>query len=307
MDGDVMISRASAGAHLRLLEVSTYLIDNLETAPAQVEFELAPGEGQEDTIWEVTTRAEASCVHPSQIAVSTEPTGNPVLYRALIGLRTLDKTASLSGVVFQDANANGTRDDGEIGTGGVQVDASPGEACRVAFVEPTYSYGDGTFQMDLPPGSWNLSAIPNGRRSEFVYRSAVDTIKLQLESGRRTGIELGYDFQGPNDLRVRVIEDSDANGSADINEQPLAAFFVCLEWPDRPFEGTCVRTNDSGFASFIGIPDGASSVYVRPTFSGFIVVTPAQAITTAGGVTSLTFLVRRIGTTGIPNCTAVSC
>lgn len=72
----------------------------------------------------------------------------------------------IEGLVYEDTNGNGSRDDGEPGISDVELTYESG-GWRLTVTTGT----DGTFGMDLNPGTWVLSIVtPDGYAAQTATR-----------------------------------------------------------------------------------------------------------------------------------------
>jgi len=61
----------------------------------------------------------------------------------------------IGGIVYEDKNGNGIREEGENGIGGVQVTVTSGDWSTTLTTAP-----DGTFSVALNPATWDVTVIP---------------------------------------------------------------------------------------------------------------------------------------------------
>ena len=151
--------------------------------------------------------------------------------------------ASISGIVFQDLDANGSRQAAEQGLPRVTVTA--GE--RRAVTDPGGRFYLGRVRGRRATVSVALDSAPNG----FVPTSP-DSIELDLAAPPPMPLFFGFVAQA--ELRVRVFVDATMNGVFDETDAPLEGVRVSLAG------GASVRTDRTGWAYFRGISPGPHQV-----------------------------------------------
>ena len=156
---------------------------------------------------------------------------------------TWEPRLSVSGIVFQDLNADGGQQAEEHGLPHVAV--TSGE--RRALTDPGGRFYLGRIRGRSATISVALDSVPSG----FVPTSP-STIELDLTAPPRMPLFFGLVAQA--ELRVRVFVDGTMNGLFDGTDAPLAGVRVSLA------DGPTVTTDQAGWAYFRGISPGRHQV-----------------------------------------------
>jgi SdrD B-like domain len=193
-------------------------------------------------------------------------------------------TGSLSGLVFNDLNGNGTMDPGEPGMGGVTV----------SLVPPPPGFGsvvsgpDGSFRFDgLPFGTWTLAEIvPSGFTQTAPPPPGRITATLDISHPNVPNLLFGN--QAPlSSLRIfgSVFVDVNGNGVLDAGEGPQAGVTVQLV---NTGSGQTLTTTTAADGTYLfdGLSAGTYTVSETPP-TGFTQTAPPPpgtfTVTGAGG------------------------
>lgn len=170
-------------------------------------------------------------------------------------------TASLSGVVWTDTDADGVQDAGETGIPGVTVTAVwAGPTGPVVLTVVTGS--DGSWAIThLPPGSYTATVsqptVPAG-----LVPSTPLTVSVSVPADGTAVVQHG---ETPSaSIGDHVWRDTDRDGIADTNEPGLAGVTVRLHRPDGTVVATAV-TDGAGRYLFSGLVPGTYRVVVDVT------------------------------------------
>jgi hypothetical protein len=175
-----------------------------------------------------------------------------------------EPSAKLSGVVFQDLNADGQQQAGERGLPQVKVLAG---ADREALTDAGGRFYLGSIRGRHTDVAVDLATTPQG-----YMPTSPSTLEIDLSRPPPTPLFFGFVAQ--SELRVRVFIDAEGNGQYDATDVPLESIRISLE------DGTTVATDRSGWAFFRGISPGAYTVTLKvdDLASGYVPATaPSQA------------------------------
>ncbi len=173
-------------------------------------------------------------------------------------------TTSVSGEVYNDANASGTLDSGESGLGGWTVTLSNGST-----VLTTTTSASGTYSFThLAPGSYTLSEVV---QSGFVATSpASGSVPLTLASGQTL---IGQNFGDFQTITIggSIYNDIPGLGSFQSGDLGLAGWYLNLVGGGTTLTAV---TNASGSYTFTGVGPGS---YVLETIlpTGYVLTAPA--------------------------------
>src|SRR5205823_2806603 len=138
------------------------------------------------------------------------------------GIERLTPGATISGVVFGDANGNGTRDPGESGAGGFFVnldgngDGAP-DAARIAGSDGSYAF------TDLTPGTYTVFETPSSSAPQtFPPPPGTYTVNA-ANGGNFPNRDFGNMVSGVLGIGARIVFDLfktvDPNLAANIEAQ----------------------------------------------------------------------------------------
>ncbi len=202
------------------------------------------------------------------------------------------ETGTITGVVFNDINGNGTQDGGETAAVGaiVFLDSSStghyvdGDPTAVTDASGSYSFAG------LTPGSYAVGLVPSAGTFMTAGTPAATEVGVTTEAGyTNTAPGIGV-FNGAT-ISGLVFNDPNDSGAQDTGEAGLAGVTVYLDANNNgrldQGEATAV-TSGTGAYSFANVGPGAQTVReVVPT--GYAQTTPAgqaQSITPSSGQTA---------------------
>ncbi|MBI4342030.1 MAG: pilus assembly protein N-terminal domain-containing protein [Candidatus Omnitrophica bacterium] len=152
-------------------------------------------------------------------------------------------SASLSGIVFQDADGDGRWQPAERGLPRVTVRAG---ALREAVTDPGGRFYLGRVRGTQVGVSVDLGTVPQG-----WVPTRPTTVEVDLAHPPPS---LLFGFVPQSELRVRVFVDANGNGRYDATDVPLEAIGISLS------DGTLARTDRAGWVFFRGIAPGDYTV-----------------------------------------------
>jgi hypothetical protein len=280
-------------------------------------FEFHPYSG-EPGLWKPTTRPIGNgCFRTTPERVSS----GRVAYEARLGVQRATGTGSISVLVFEDANADGSRNPEEqpIKESGGHL-APDSDNCLIGRPAKSTSAQGVALFTDLPRGEWWVSGYVDDVRNDCQVDSTcnlfVSTLttgenaKVQLDEGETITVEVGYRLSRLGEIQVRVVEDLNGNGAVDPEEPaPTRGAQVC-HLRDGTDDVICQATSSSGRAIF-RLVAGKGTVYFSGTPENEVeveviegkkrsveLVVPADLSQNQGSDE---------GNVGISGCTAISC
>jgi hypothetical protein len=225
--------------------------------------------------------------------VQTAPSGGLGIHLTLPANYTLtgenfgDKTAAtptatITGTVFNDANGDGTRDNGETGLAGVQVYADLGNVGYFVTGDPT--------TMANATGGYTLSGLSAGNYIIRQVRPLGDAQTTPANGlGRHVTVSAGQTLAGQNFgdksaaappaiITGTVFNDANGDGTQDNGETGLASVQVYLDLGNVGYFVTgdpTTMTNATGGYTLAGLVAG--SYIVRQALPlGYVQTTPAN-------------------------------
>jgi hypothetical protein len=176
---------------------------------------------------------------------------------------------AIGGFKFEDSNANGARDPGEPGLGGVTIvlTVAGGSAQRTTVTDAAGNF----LFTDVTPGSYVLTeVVPAGYTQT---RPASDGIPVTLASGGSSLDNLFGNFHGVLTGSISGVKFNDLNGNGvrDAGEPGQAGVTITLAGGGQPTR--TVVTGSEGSFTFTGIPFGTYTVSETPP-SGFVQTAP---------------------------------
>ena len=185
-------------------------------------------------------------------------------------------TGSVEGSVFQDANDNGVRDDGELPTGAAQLalmgagdDLEFGTGDDVILAE-TVTDPDGTYVFSgvaTGPGRIMVSPTSLPGTAHLTTPGAVDIL---VAAGEATLVSFGWRPPDPGSIAIDVYDDANGDASHQVAELPVEGVVVSVtsagidgEWGTAddlgPFDAT---SDDTGAAAVGDLPPGPARIAV---------------------------------------------
>jgi uncharacterized repeat protein (TIGR01451 family) len=216
-----------------------------------------------------TTAADGTYSFPNldfadYVVVETQPAGytdaaeNPsnrvpvtVGAGAIAPINFGERGQSLGGVVYFDANLNGTRDQGEPGIGGVTVTLQRGDG---SLVGTTTTAADGSYGFTgLPLGTYLvIETQPAG------YTSAPENASNQASAtiGAGTVAPVNFGERGPS-LGGAVYLDNNLNGTRDTGEPGIGGVTITLQTTGGTATGVTTTAASDGTYQFPNVQPGA--------------------------------------------------
>ena len=194
--------------------------------------------------------------------------------------------ASLTGTVYADVNANGSRDLGEPGLGGVTVLLNStadgaGQAATTA-ADGTYSFAA------VAAGGGSVTVVP-GTGTSAVGPTMAPVTVAGVDGGV-VGPAFGLRTSGK--ASGTVFTDLNGNGKQDANEPGFAGAVVSLDLNvDGTPEFTATSTDGTGAFAFNNLPDGIHKLSVATPLNSKVTTVPTSLISIANGGPTSPFLV----------------
>ena len=190
-------------------------------------------------------------------------------------------SASISGTVFNDLNANGVRDSGEPALAGVRVYVDLNNLGYYKSGDPTaITSASGAYAISgLSAGSYLLRQL---LPAQFRQTLPGNGLALHVTVPGSTSTLGGFNFGDSQTVRVSgfVYDDANENGTRDSGEGVLAGVTVYL---DKNGDGKLddgepsTTTNSFGYFVIGDLPAGPYTVRVQPqgTYAGYVQTQPA--------------------------------
>ena len=208
-----------------------------------------------------------------------------------------DPPATIQGVLFIDANADGSREAGDVGIAGKTVNLSN----NGTIIGTAVTDANGAYRFtNQPAGTYTVTiAIPSGEKvsasgsSGTLLNSTVSvngTQTVSVISGSAATVNAGV--YAPGAISGTVFTDANADGTQQANETGLGGQAVNLVGPDGTTVLATTTTNPNGSYSFSGVAPGADTVsFTAPAGDRFttpssdpVTVTSGSAATVNAGV-----------------------
>ncbi|MDH3648574.1 MAG: carboxypeptidase regulatory-like domain-containing protein [Saprospiraceae bacterium] len=177
------------------------------------------------------------------------------------------QTASLGDLIWEDKNANGIQDNGELGIPGIEVRLLDGNGTYTGV--SVFTDLDGMYSFDnLEPGAYMVEIVyPAGLSISPLNQGSDDSVDSDFNpTTDRSGIyTLG---SGETDLTADaglyreaslgnyVWIDSNGNGIQDSGEMPIQGVIVTLYDGNGSQVGSSMTTDNNGAYSFTGLTPG---------------------------------------------------
>ncbi len=171
--------------------------------------------------------------------------------------------ARIAGVVWNDADGNGSANNGETGLTGLSVVLN--RAGSVVATATTDASGAYAFS-NIPTGTYTVSVVPStywGATYDIDGIGTPNAAALAVAAGEhRNGVDFGYQYAPPpGSLGDRVWNDANGNGVQDVGETGLAGVVVALYDADGTQLAT-VTTDGGGYYGFQGVSAGNYSIAI---------------------------------------------
>ncbi len=146
------------------------------------------------------------------------------------------RIGSLSGFVYEDVNGNGTKDAGENGIAGTQVDLTGVTNNGTSVTQTTITNADGSYQFqDLAPGTYTITETqPAGfldgqdRAGSLGGVAGNDVINSIPLAAGQMGTDYNFGEVREGGLSGFVYEDANGNGVKDVSDSGIAGVRVDL-------------------------------------------------------------------------------
>lgn len=198
------------------------------------------------------------------------------------------QTGTISGVVYNDINANGVADGNESGLGGVTIQLRSSNGNVIAT---TTTSGDGRYLFaGVNAGSYVVEEVdPVGFLSTTNNR-----VTLTLPAGGAGSANFGDQQQGA--VSGVVFNDFNGNGIQDPDEPGLGGVVITLDLGGGVIVTT--TTTLSGIYTFGNLPPGSYAVIIEQDPTGFVSTTPNRVPVNIppGGSANANFGDRQVGT-----------
>ncbi len=188
---------------------------------------------------------------------------------------TAQTYGSIKGFVFNDKNANGIQESGELGIRGIIITLSNGESTssdangKYAFVN--LLSGTYVLQAQLPNGYWFSPSHIGNKDKDSDFTDSGENVVYISKGQNLTNIDLGmYKLLGLGSTQLNgiVFHDKNANGLQETGETGIGGIKVSLEFNEIPL-GT-VTTDGTGKYKFFGLDERTYTVsFANPSVYTF--------------------------------------
>ena len=197
---------------------------------------------------------------------------------------------SITGTIYNDTNANGTKDTGETGLSGKTVYIDTNNNGALDMGEPnTQTSGSGTYSFsNLGPGTYQVrSVVPAGTTQTSSDPSLITMTSAQLASNTNIGFYIGSTISGS------VYNDVSGNGTKDGGDLGLAGITVYFDVNNNGLLDTgeqSATTDSNGNYSFTQLPPGTYRTrIVLPSGDQQTSSQPANITPTSGATNTFNF------------------
>jgi protocatechuate 3,4-dioxygenase beta subunit len=161
------------------------------------------------------------------------------------------QSSTISGVVFNDANGNGAKDNGENSLGGVRVELLDAAG---NVITSTVTAGDGSYLFaNVTPGNYKVREVdPLGFTS-----TTPNTVSIGVPAGGSAVANFG-DRQAGSISGV-VYNDTNSDGKQDEGEKGIGGVVILLLDINNTLVMTTTTTGN-GFYDFVNVPPGEYTV-----------------------------------------------
>jgi serine-aspartate repeat-containing protein C/D/E len=184
---------------------------------------------------------------------------------------TAQSYGSIKGFVFNDKNANGIQESGELGIKGITLSLNNGDNA-ISDANGRYTFSNllsGTYVMlaQLPNGYWFSPSHVGTKEKDSDFTDVGENVVYVAKGQNWTNIDLGmYKLigLGSTQLNGTVFHDKNANGIQETGETGISGVKVSLEFNQIPL-GT-VTSDAAGKYKFFGLDERTYSVsFVNPS------------------------------------------
>jgi hypothetical protein len=157
------------------------------------------------------------------------------VYEANLGFTLARGSASVSGVVFDDVNGSGARDENESAVAGVWIRLHTAGGCRLYDNEwATTTDANGEFEIDGLYAATYVPSIdlnPVGDGDFVTLRSEAPEIRVDQQGSRY--LKLPVKVGPPGSISILAFDDNNGNGTRDAGEDAVAGANVCVAMKSR--------------------------------------------------------------------------
>jgi hypothetical protein len=204
--------------------------------------------------WIPTSMTPGACA----VGAAPQQVGSTNVYEADLGFRQGQFTGSISGVLFDDANGNGIRDDGEAGIGGQSIDlGTSATACGAGEPSPTTTDADGHYSIGtLAPGEYAPEVNFNSADINRFVRSNWPKGKTIAVNDSLVITDIPATMTPAGYVRAFAFYDLNGNGVQDPGEKADWDVDVCLHPAHAAMTitpaGACGVSVNEGFTPPVG-------------------------------------------------------
>jgi hypothetical protein len=178
---------------------------------------------------------------------------------------------SITGVVFDDANANGQRDTGEAAVPGITITINAGLTA--------VSDADGAWRFaDIKHGIYKVKIIVKSVPIEYAILAAAEqTVNVQAKNQS----VVNFPIVRTGSVTGLVFKDSNRNGQYDSGEEPLSGVVVKVDGSE-----TISFSDSNGRFTLVNLPPVKSTIRVATDFlpEEMDATTPLREIAVRPGV-----------------------
>ncbi|CAG0996743.1 Serine-aspartate repeat-containing protein D [Methanosarcinales archaeon] len=214
---------------------------------------------------------------------------SPILYDLTVEQAS---ESSISGMVFDDSNANGAKDSGESGLSRINIQLtrilSPGVESPVSS---TVTDANGNYNfMGLISGDYKVEANFSGFARSQTYPAGGTPHFIVFSGSAIGGKDFGAQPIAGGEIRGNKFNDSNSDGIQNPGEESISGVTICL-WPSS----RCTVTGDSGDYAFVDVPLETQTVYeLVPTGYGNTTPTMISVTVNSGDIKTENFGNRKL-------------
>ena len=221
--------------------------------------------------------------NPCFLHGTPQPRYSASLYEANIPYTLGKSTGSVTGYVFDDANGNGLRDEGEPGIAQQAVYLNPqGPTCGT---NPDFYNSKPTNEVTDADGEFNLANVPLGiytiqfGGTQYNEGAPPDPTTIttpgwrgdltaKVLASKSTTVNLPLKVEQSSTISVFVFDDANGDGLRGDSEDPVDGYWICAHPPSDN------QTNDNfvQYKQACGITGHDGVVLLRPLLSGQYVI-----------------------------------